>query len=497
MICGLVYAGCRAFNALPCISARFGRMSGIDNARCAHHRNQRPDPAEPGRWTYMVVSLLREVRIGYRLVWCFGLILALMIGMAAVAMFAGHRPRQELGTVMAESSSKLAYVSEMRQHQYREGMFGRRLGLAIGFDEAVEDMRSLDLERAAYERAMLSFSTLPLSERERAIVLETRQYAERVTPHMVRARELVFAFNPRQASLILAREVAPVQGEWLQALDRLIDVQNTAIREHLDAFDAASRRTDRAIAAITIVAVVLAAVVAWALTRSITAPLGQAVELAQAVAGGELDQRLPPASPDEPGQLLAALGHMMSSVRDARDSMARLAQVDGLTGAYNRRHFDATLDVNFSLSPRSGNGACLSLLLIDVDHFKAYNDRFGHQAGDECLRRIVQAISGANLRPTDLVARYGGEEFAVVLPGCTARGAMQVGERIRLAVQQLQMPSAKTETSPWVTVSVGAASVTVPSATTPADLVRLADAALYEAKRVGRNRVQAPLNAAA
>lgn len=179
----------------------------------------------------------------------------------------------------------------------------------------------------------------------------------------------------------------------------------------------------------------------------------------------------------------------------SNEELARLSGLDPLTGLANRRTLDDCLARECARLRRPGQQ--IAVLLCDVDHFKAYNDRFGHQAGDECLRRIVQAISGANLRPTDLVARYGGEEFAVVLPGCTARGAMQVGERIRLAVQQLQMPSAKTETSPWVTVSVGAASVTVPSATTPADLVRLADAALYEAKRVGRNRVQAPLNAAA
>ena len=439
----------------------------------------------------MFASFLRDVRIGYRLAWCFALILSMMIGMAAIALLASRQPRQELEATMSLSSRKLGYVSEMRQNQYREAMFGRRLSLSTGFDEAVEDMRALDLERAAYDRAMLGFSTLPLSDAERVIVAETIRYAERAAPHIARARELVMAFNAGQAAAVLSREVAPLQGEWLQALDRLIDVQNVAIREQLDAFESASRRAELAILTITLAALAVAAAVAWSLTRSITAPLGRAVQLAQAVAGGDLDQPLPARTNDEAGQLLSALGDMIGSVRSARQAMERLAQVDGLTGAFNRRHFDAVLDGNLRQKPP----ASLSLLLIDVDHFKDYNDRFGHQAGDECLCHIVRAITGANLRPTDVVARYGGEEFGVVLPACAADGAQRVAERIREAVQQLQLPTANTDTSPWVTVSIGAASIA--EGTDAATLIRDADAALYEAKRQGRNRIVPSLSLAA
>ncbi len=174
----------------------------------------------------------------------------------------------------------------------------------------------------------------------------------------------------------------------------------------------------------------------------------------------------------------------------AHAELATLANTDGLTGLANRRRFDEALHAEHERAMR--DGALLSLLLIDVDRFKRFNDRYGHQAGDECLRRVARAIESC-LRPGDLCARYGGEEVAVLLPGVDEAAGARIAERIRRAVELLDIPHEGNEASGGrVTISIGCA--TFDPARAPADgedaaLVAEADRLLYEAKRTGRNRV--------
>jgi diguanylate cyclase (GGDEF)-like protein len=130
--------------------------------------------------------------------------------------------------------------------------------------------------------------------------------------------------------------------------------------------------------------------------------------------------------------------------------------------------------------------------MVDVDNFKAYNDANGHLGGDECLKRIATAVS-SEMRANDLVARYGGEEFAVILPNQSLKGAASVAERIRTRVEQLQVPN-RLAVDQHVTVSIGAATALPSSDTTASDLVATADAALYRAKHMGRNRISLPLS---
>jgi diguanylate cyclase (GGDEF)-like protein len=184
-----------------------------------------------------------------------------------------------------------------------------------------------------------------------------------------------------------------------------------------------------------------------------------------------------------------------AQLREARDSLAslnatleKLALQDGLTGLANRRQFDVSLGNEFSRATR--HGAPLALAMIDVDHFKAYNDRYGHGAGDACLRALAQAI----LRETpgragDLAARYGGEEMAVLLPNTDSAGAHAVAERMRAAIAALALPHAGSPLG-IVTISAGVAAL-VPrrGVDAPAALLELADRALYAAKEGGRNRV--------
>ena len=127
--------------------------------------------------------------------------------------------------------------------------------------------------------------------------------------------------------------------------------------------------------------------------------------------------------------------------------------------------------------------------MIDVDHFKAYNDRYGHGAGDECLRQVGIALSASQLRPGDLVARYGGEEFAVILPGCHSAGAHTIAERVRQIIESLGMEHDDSPVAPCVTISLGCATLKPSMDGDPSELFLNADAALYQAKQQGRNRV--------
>jgi len=161
-----------------------------------------------------------------------------------------------------------------------------------------------------------------------------------------------------------------------------------------------------------------------------------------------------------------------------------LAVTDPLTGLANRRRLSDVLEEEWLRGRRSGQP--ISLAMIDIDHFKKYNDHYGHQGGDECLRLVARTVQGI-ARATDLVARYGGEEFCVVMPGTDAEGARLLAERIRQAVADLCEPHTGSDTG-IVTISVGL-STAVPADGPPDQLIKVADQALYEAKRDGRNRV--------
>lgn len=163
----------------------------------------------------------------------------------------------------------------------------------------------------------------------------------------------------------------------------------------------------------------------------------------------------------------------------------RFANTDGLTEVANRYCFDRYLEQEWRRSIRDER--TLSLILCDVDFFKQYNDLYGHQAGDECLRKVAQAISRAVKRPADLVARYGGEEFVVILPETDRDGAIRVGEEIRSELQKLQIPHERSSVNEYVTLSLGLASMIPTQAASPEQLVAEADARLYEAKNSGRN----------
>jgi diguanylate cyclase (GGDEF)-like protein len=175
------------------------------------------------------------------------------------------------------------------------------------------------------------------------------------------------------------------------------------------------------------------------------------------------------------------------ALQAANEELRRLAYVDGLTQIANRRWFDERLLLEWNRMKREERP--LSLILCDVDYFKQYNDTYGHQIGDECLRCVAQAIAAAAQRPADLAARYGGEEFAVLLPQTDLTGAMNVAAMIQARIMQLQLPHDQSDVSEFVTASFGITSVIPTEEITPEQFLSQVDRALYQAKVAGRDRI--------
>jgi len=168
------------------------------------------------------------------------------------------------------------------------------------------------------------------------------------------------------------------------------------------------------------------------------------------------------------------------------DLLRQWVYIDGLTGVSNRRSFDEHLKSEWARAVRLG--AALSVALVDVDLFKRYNDHYGHQAGDECLRRVAAEMKSGVKRPTDLVARYGGEEFGLLLPDTGLDGALHLANQIRQRLLEAQIEHADSTVGPLLTISVGVCTLPSGDAGSAAALLREADAQLYLAKSRGRNQ---------
>lgn len=243
--------------------------------------------------------------------------------------------------------------------------------------------------------------------------------------------------------------------------------------------------------------VLLIAMLYLLLERVILTPLRVLTDHAAAVAQErDFSRRLKQHRRDEIGslarsfdQLMISLGEHEDKLRSANEQMTRLSMMDALTGIANRRKFDETLAREWRRAMRHQRP--ISVILLDVDHFKLYNDEFGHPRGDQCLELLAETMRRCLRRPSDLLARYGGEEFAIIMPDTDGRGAMHTAELLRQAVYDLHLPHAAAAPSPIVTISLGAGTV-VPAMRQENDglpgLLALADQALYQAKAMGRNR---------
>ncbi|MFN3880065.1 MAG: diguanylate cyclase domain-containing protein [Nitrincola lacisaponensis] len=192
---------------------------------------------------------------------------------------------------------------------------------------------------------------------------------------------------------------------------------------------------------------------------------------------------------DELDHLVKGLDRLLKAFQqglDQRDHLHTLSSIDGLTGIANRRHFDDHLQHAWETARQQHKP--VSLIFMDIDFFKPFNDNYGHAAGDECLQQVAQALRATVTRPDDLVARYGGEEFVCILPDTDLQGARRLAERLQNCIAALQLPHAFSDCSEQVTISIGVASA-LPDAdeVSPERLLRLADTRLYQAKASGRN----------
>lgn len=176
------------------------------------------------------------------------------------------------------------------------------------------------------------------------------------------------------------------------------------------------------------------------------------------------------------------------ALKESKRALEALSSTDGLTGIANRRRFDEALSLEYARHARSG--AELSLIMLDIDHFKAFNDTYGHIAGDDCLRQIGRVIAESAARPADLAARYGGEEFACILPETDHIGAVIIAERMRRAIQTLGIPHKASETADCITASLGVVTMHCQTEGSFINLIAQADELLYLAKSRGRNRVE-------
>jgi diguanylate cyclase (GGDEF)-like protein/PAS domain S-box-containing protein len=168
------------------------------------------------------------------------------------------------------------------------------------------------------------------------------------------------------------------------------------------------------------------------------------------------------------------------------EKLERLSLCDGLTGINNRRSFDEYLDKEWKRSYREGSP--LSLILIDIDYFKNYNDTHGHQEGDSCLKKVAKELENLIMRPGDMVARYGGEEFGVILPNTDEKGAEYIAEILRTGIRSLKIRNEQSEADDFITISLGVTTTIPQEHSSVYELIGKADSALYMAKQQGRNR---------
>ena len=186
-----------------------------------------------------------------------------------------------------------------------------------------------------------------------------------------------------------------------------------------------------------------------------------------------------------------ALKESQAQLAEANRTLEKLSSLDSLTGLANRRIFDNTLKKEWYRATRGGK--FISLIMIDIDCFKLYNDHYGHQGGDSCLKKVANGLCSAIHRESDLLARYGGEEFSVILPDTDLNGAVKVAEEMLQAVKALRIEHPKSKVSDFISISIGVSAMVPQKKTEPEILVAAADQALYKAKEDGRDQVKTGL----
>jgi diguanylate cyclase (GGDEF)-like protein len=349
-----------------------------------------------------------------------------------------------------------------------DGRIAGALVARANFAELTQVLRVFSARSGGHVYLATAQGTLIADSRMAPADGKTKDLAPKVAERLLAANGDVVEHRGPDGIEVLGSAQRLSQAAWLAVADMPV----------ADAYGQAIRLRNVAFLVIGVLLVVIAVVAYW-LTALIARPLHRLTSAAAQVSAGDLPVTLPAGGRGEVGYLTQVFNTMVESLRKHHDELERLSTTDTLTGLSNRRHLMNLLTQEIERARRADKP--FSILMLDVDHFKKYNDNHGHQAGDEVLARIG-AVLRNSIRPYDCASRYGGEEFLVMLSGTSLDAAKESAERIRKQVRAEQF-----EAEP-VTISIGVAEY--PSqGDTAKSVIGRADAALYEAKRAGRDRV--------
>jgi diguanylate cyclase (GGDEF)-like protein len=349
-----------------------------------------------------------------------------------------------------------------------DGRIAGALVARANFAELKQVLRVFSARSAGHVYLATAGGTLIADSRNGPADGKTKDLAPGVADRLLAADGEVVEHRGIDGIEVLGSAQGLSQAEWLAVADRPI----------ADAYHQATRLRNEAFLVIGVLLVVIAVLAYW-LAALIARPLRRLTSAAAQVSAGDLPAGLPAGGGGEVGYLTQVFNTMVESLRKHHDELERLSTIDTLTGLSNRRHLMDLLAHEIERAKRAGQP--FSILMLDVDHFKKYNDTHGHQAGDEVLARVSTVLRNS-IRPYDCAARYGGEEFLVMLSATSLDRAKESAERIRKQVRAEQFEGGS------VTISIGVAEY--PSqGDTAKSVIGEADAALYEAKRAGRDRI--------
>lgn len=403
-----------------------------------------------------------HLKIGHRLSLCFGVILALMAAVTALAGLSAQRAQEQLAAALSHTNGKSEIAALMRQSLFRQGQAARNVGTLTDLNAMQKEMARIGTERKRYRVNQEALLKLGVTAEERAIISDMTAYDSRSEPFIRQAEEFAAGFNAGQAIKLLNTEVAPLQSQWLEAIDKLVKLEQGQIQRDLDDFAESGHRTTLVTIAICAVAMLLAALVAWRLNRSITRPLNEAVSLASRVAAGDLTAHITAGGKDETGQLLTALGSMNQSllqtvteVRDGTQSIFRVSQQNAAGNTDLAARTDAQAD---SLQQTAGAMAELAGIVGRNAEQIGEANRLAQLAADVASRggEIVSSVVGtmtsikdSSRKVVDIISVIDGIAFQTnILALNAAVEAARAGELgrgfavVATEVRQLAMRSA-------------------------------------------------------
>lgn len=282
------------------------------------------------------------------------------------------------------------------------------------------------------------------------------------------------------------RQQESVLEDIVNRLQQLGDLNAGRLDERLEQAKRISKFSQNLSVAVILVVTLISALLVFILNQSIILPIRRLMEGVRKFAGGNFAAQVPITSQDEVGELSGAFNDMAKNIRTDRQKLTALTTLDEKTGLFNFRHFK--LSVNEEIKRAERYNRHLSLVMIDIDHFKHYNDTNGHPMGDLLLKEL-SLILKESIRETDMVARFGGEEFILLLPETPRREALKLAESLRLRIKNHVFPMEEKQPNKDLTVSMGVASFPARNVVSSDTLLERADKALYKAKKQGRNRV--------